>query len=122
MADIERHGPRSLHRIRIPNARQNRPRAHDNAHEIARTAGLGKNVTQRKDCTTSQKRENRLRETIEILNEIEPRFRAELMAYAWYRSEPLPGFSGQAAMQLVRAGRAAEALDYVDAVDAGVFA
>jgi hypothetical protein len=44
------------------------------------------------------------------------------MAYAWYRSEPLPGFSGQTAMQLVRAGRAADVLDYIDAVDAGVYA
>ena len=42
--------------------------------------------------------------------------------YAWYRSEPLPGFSGQTAMQLVRSGRADDVLDYIDAVDAGVFA
>ena len=45
-----------------------------------------------------------------------------LMAYAWYRSEPLPGFSGQTAMQLVRSGRAEDVLDYIDAVDAGVHA
>ena len=32
------------------------------------------------------------------------------------------GFSGQTAMQLVRAGRAAEVLDYIDAVDAGIHA
>ena len=44
------------------------------------------------------------------------------MAYAWYRSEPLPGFSGQTAMQLVRSGRADEVLEYIDAVDAGVYA
>ena len=53
---------------------------------------------------------------------LESRFGSELIAYAWYRSEPLPGFSGQTAMQLVRAGRAADVLEYIDAVDAGVFA
>jgi uncharacterized protein (DUF2384 family) len=90
--------------------------------EIARTAGLGKDAVQRKDRITSQKTQKRLREMVEIINKIEPRFGSDLMAYAWYRSEPLPGFSGQTAMQLVRACRAADVLDYIDAVDAGVYA
>ena len=90
--------------------------------EIARTAGLGKDAVQRKDRITSQKTQKRLREMVEIINKIEPRFGSDLMAYAWYRSEPLPGFSGQTAMQLVRASRAADVLDYIDAVDAGVYA
>ena len=44
---------------------------------------------------------------------------------AWlelYRSEPLPGFGGQTAMQLVRDGKADEVLEMIDAVDAGVHA
>ena len=52
---------------------------------------------------------------VEIVNKVEPRFGSALVAYAWYRSEPLAGFSGQTAMQLVRGGRAGEVLDYVDA-------
>ena len=59
---------------------------------------------------------------VEILNKVETRFGSALMAYAWYRSEPLSGFSGQSAMQLVRGGRADDVLDYIDAVDAGVHA
>lgn len=47
---------------------------------------------------------------------------SELMAYAWYRSEPLPGFDGRTAMQLVQEGKAQQVLEYIDAVDAGVFA
>ena len=90
--------------------------------EIARTAGLGKDAVQRKDRITSQKTQKPLREMVEIINKIEPRFGSDLMAYAWYRSEPLPGFSGQTAMQLVRASRAADVLDYIDAVDAEVYA
>ncbi|OWW00342.1 MbcA/ParS/Xre antitoxin family protein [Rhizobium sp. R693] len=90
--------------------------------EVARTAGLGRDAVQRKDRLRSDKTQRRLREMIEIVNKVEPRFGSALMAYAWYRSEPLPGFSGQTAMQLVRDGRAEDVLDYIDAVDAGVYA
>lgn len=92
------------------------------SEEIARTAGLGKDAVQRKDRIRSDKTQRRLREMVEVINKVEPRFGSQLMAYAWYRSEPLPGFSGQTAMQLVRGGRADDVLDYVDAVDAGVHA
>lgn len=92
------------------------------SEEVARTAGLGRDAVQRKDRVRSDKTQRRLREMVEVINKVEPRFGSTLMAYAWYRSEPLPGFSGQTAMQLVRNGRADDVLDYVDAVDAGVHA
>jgi hypothetical protein len=92
------------------------------SEEIARTAGLGRDAILRKDRMQSDKTQRRLREMVEILNKVEPRFGSALMAYAWYRSEPLPGFSGQTAMRLVRDGRADEVLDYIDAVDAGIHA
>lgn len=92
------------------------------SEEVARTAGLGRDAVQRKERVRSDRTQRRLREMIEVINKVEPRFGSALMAYAWYRSEPLPGFSGQTAMQLVRSGRADEVLDYVDAVDAGVHA
>lgn len=92
------------------------------SEEIARSAGLGKDAVQRKDRVRSDRTQRRLREMIEIVNKVEPRFGSALMAYAWYRSEPLTGFSGQTAMQLVRNGRADEVLDYIDAIDAGVHA
>lgn len=90
--------------------------------EIARTVGLGKDAIQRRDRIRSNKTQRRLREVAEIINKVEPRFGSALMAYAWYRSEPLPGFSGRTAMQLVRDGRASDVLDYIDAVDAGIHA
>ena len=90
------------------------------SEEVARTAGLGKDPVQRKDRVHSDKTQRRLREMVEVINKVEQRFGSSLMAYAWYRSEPLPGFSGQTAMQLVRSGRADDVLDYIDAVDAGV--
>ncbi|MGR3389652.1 antitoxin Xre/MbcA/ParS toxin-binding domain-containing protein [Sagittula sp.] len=92
------------------------------AEEIAVTVGLGKDALQRRTRINSDKTQRRLRELVEVLNKVEPRFGSELMAYAWYRSEPLPGFDGRTAMQLVRDGKAQQVLDYIDAVDAGVFA
>lgn len=90
--------------------------------ELARTVGLGKDAVQRRARATSDKTQRRLREMVEVLNKVEPRFGSALIAYAWYRSEPLAGFDGMTAMQLVREGRATDVLDYVDAVDAGVHA
>jgi hypothetical protein len=92
------------------------------SEEVAHTAGLGRDAVQRKERVRSSRTQRRLREMVEVINKVEPRFGSALMAYAWYRSEPLPGFSGQTAMQLVRNGRADEVLDYIDAVDAGVHA
>lgn len=92
------------------------------SEDVARSAGLGRDAVQRKERVRSDRTQRRLREMVEILNKVEPRFGSALMAYAWYRSEPLPGFSGQTAMQLVRSGRADEVLDYIDAVDAGIYA
>ncbi|MCA1661754.1 MAG: MbcA/ParS/Xre antitoxin family protein [Novosphingobium sp.] len=90
--------------------------------DVARTVGLGKDAVQRKDRVRSDKTQRKLREMVEVINKVEPRFGSALMAYAWYRSEPLAGFAGQTAMQLVKSGRADDVLEYIDAVDAGVHA
>lgn len=85
------------------------------------TVSLGKDDLQRRTRIQSDKTQRRLRELVEMLNKVEPRFGSELMAYAWYRSEPLPGFDGRTATQLVQDGHAQQVLEYIDAVDAGVF-
>jgi hypothetical protein len=92
------------------------------SEEVARSAGLGRDAVQRKDRVRSDKTQRRLREMVEIINKVEPRFGSAMMAFAWYRSEPLPGFSGRTAMQLVKEGKASEVLELIDAVDAGVYA
>jgi hypothetical protein len=92
------------------------------SEDVAHSAGLGRDAVQRKERVRSDRTQRRLREMVEVLNKVAPRFGSMLMAYAWYRSEPLPGFSGQTAMQLVLSGRADDVLEYIDAVDAGVHA
>lgn len=90
--------------------------------EVARTVGLGRDALTRSDRVQSPKTQKRLREMVEILNRVEPRFGSPLIAYAWYRSEPLAGFAGLTAMQLTRDGRAGDVMAYIDAVEAGVHA
>ncbi|MBS7671762.1 MbcA/ParS/Xre antitoxin family protein [Croceicoccus gelatinilyticus] len=90
--------------------------------ELSGSLGLGKDALQRKDRIASDRSQSRMRHMIEIINKVEPRFGSPLMAYAWYRSEPLAGFDGRTAMQLVREGMADAVLEYIDAVDAGVYA
>ena len=90
--------------------------------EVALTVGLGKDALQRRTRIQSDKTQRRLCELVEVLNKVQPRFGSELIAYAWYRSEPLSGFGGCTAMQLVQDGKAKLALEYIDAVDAGVHA
>jgi hypothetical protein len=92
------------------------------SEDVAHSAGLGRDAVQRRERVRSDKTQRRLREMVEILNKVETRFGSMLMAYAWYRSEPLPGFSGRTAMQLVLSGQADDVLEYIDAVDAGVHA
>jgi len=58
----------------------------------------------------------------EILKVIEPRFGSPNLARDWFDTEPLPGFRGATARQIVAAGNGQWVLDYIAAVDAGIFA
>lgn len=90
--------------------------------DVARSAGLGRDAVMRQARVSSPKVQSRLREMVEIINRVSPRMGSDLMAYAWYRSEPLPGFSGLTARQLVEEGRAGDVMLYLDRMDAGIFA
>lgn len=64
---------------------------------------------------------NMMADTADILPLIQARFGTIEDARRWFEQEPLPGFSGQTARQLVQAGRIAEVRDFIAAVDAGVY-
>jgi hypothetical protein len=64
--------------------------------------------------------ENTARDAADILALVEPRFGSTERARHWFKTEPLPGFSGRTAQQLVRAGRAAEVREFVAAIDVGI--
>lgn len=86
--------------------------------DLARTTGLEFDTLDGISLEGMQ----RLREMVAILDNVEQRFNSLPAAYEWYRSAPLPGFSGQTAMQLVLVGRGGDVRDYIDAVDVSVHA
>ena len=91
-------------------------------HEIAATLGLGRDAFSRAERIRAPKTQTRLREMLEILNRVERATGSELAAYAWFRSEPLPGFGGMTPDGLVREGHADWVHAYLDRVAAGGFA
>ncbi|MCY3879311.1 MAG: DUF2384 domain-containing protein [Rhodobacteraceae bacterium] len=90
--------------------------------EIAQTLGLGRDAFSRAARVRAPKTQTRLREMLEILNRVEPQAGSLLAAYAWFRSEPLPGFGNRTPGQLVRDGEARKLHAYLDRVAAGGFA
>lgn len=61
-------------------------------------------------------------EVREILNRVKSETGSTLDADRWFRSEPLPGFDGATADQLVREGRAEDVHAYLDRIAAGGYA
>ncbi|WP_156935975.1 hypothetical protein [Mesorhizobium sp. LSJC269B00] len=64
---------------------------------------MSNDAIQRKDRVRSEKTRRRLRETIGNIKKVKPRFGSALMAYAFYRSQALQGFSADGDA-LVRTG------------------
>ena len=90
--------------------------------EIAGTLGLGKDAFSRASRVRARKTQIRLRQMMELLHRVEAATGSPLAAYAWFRSEPLPGFGGATPDLLVREGRADDVRAYLDRVMAGGYA
>ena len=91
--------------------------------EIASTLGLGQDAFSRSARVRAPKTQTRLREMVEILRRVQAHTGcATLVAYAWFRSEPLPGLNCMTPDQLVRRGKAAHVHAYLDQVVAGGYA
>ena len=90
--------------------------------EIAGTLGLGKDALSRTSRVRARKTQVRLRQMMELLNRVEAATGSPLAAYAWFRSEPLPGFGGATPDLLVREGRADQVHAYLDRIMTGGYA
>lgn len=90
--------------------------------EIASTLGLGRDAITRASRVQARETQIRLREMLEILDRVDAVTGSPLAAYAWFRSEPLPGFGGATPGLLVREGRAHQVHAYLDRIMAGGYA
>ncbi len=87
--------------------------------EIARTLELEQDALWRPERIKAAITQIRLREMLEVLDRVEPRTGSAPAAYAWFRSEPLPGIGNQTPRRLVCDGNAWMVHAYLDRVTAG---
>ena len=72
--------------------------------EIGQTIGIPPESLSRKARIASVATQTSLRHLIEILNAVKPAVGNLVMAYAWFRSEPIVGFGGRTPEQIVKDG------------------
>ena len=85
--------------------------------ELARLAGVPRR--QIKAAHATPRAEAALRPIARILATATEMMGGDEVA-AWFMHNPIPGFSGKTARDLVGQGRASEVLDYLEAVKAGI--
>ncbi|WP_170498835.1 hypothetical protein [Ruegeria atlantica] len=72
--------------------------------EIGETLGIAPESLSRRQRIASVSVQTSLRHLVEILNAVAPAVGNSLMAYAWYRSEPIVGFGGRTPEEIVKDG------------------
>ena len=72
--------------------------------EIGETIGVAPESLSRKERVSSTATQTALRHLIEILNSVTPMVGNMVMAYAWFRSEPVIGFGGRTPDRIVKDG------------------
>lgn len=90
--------------------------------ELAAALGLSRDAVSKSARLKSVATQRRLRDMIEIVNRVAPWTGAELSAYAWYRSQPLPSFGGRTAEDLVREGQGEAVKHYLSRIAEGGYA
>ena len=90
--------------------------------ELAAAAGLSRDAVSKSARLAAPATQTRLREVTEVINRILPWCGSVPQAFAWYRSQPLPAFGDQTAEALVRQGRAAHVMRYLEGIALGGFA
>lgn len=72
--------------------------------EIGATLGLSPQSLTRKDRIATASVQTALRHLLEILNAVAPSAGNTLLAFAWFRSEPIEGFGGRTPEEIVKDG------------------
>jgi hypothetical protein len=88
--------------------------------ELAKLAGLARNTLSAK--TNSRKVDAALSPIVRIIALVTEMAGDESRAAVWFKHQPLPGWAGKTAYDLVGNGKADEVLAYLESVRAGVYA
>ena len=95
---------------------------HISKAELAAASGLSRDAVSKTARLKSRRTQKRLGEVVEIINRVLPWTGSVQAAFAWYRSQPLPGFGDQTAEDLVKAGRAEAVRRYLSRIAVGGYA
>ena len=90
--------------------------------ELARVTGLSRDAVTKRARSTAPKTQQRLRETVDIINRAIPWAGSTARAFAWFRSQPLPSFGDKTAEDLLKEGRAQAVKDYLSRIADGGYA
>ncbi len=95
---------------------------HTTVKEIAALSGLSPDTVAKQSRFRSKTSQRRLRDIVLILNRVLPWCGTPMQAYAWYRSEPIPGFGDLTAEDLVKRGMAEAVMEYIGRIAEGGYA
>lgn len=95
---------------------------HVSKAELARATGLSRDALSKRARAGSRQTQQRLRDTVEIINRVAGWSGSVGRAFAWFRSQPLPSFGDKTAEDLVKEGRAQAVKDYLSRIAEGGYA
>jgi hypothetical protein len=90
--------------------------------QLAAAAGLSRDAVSKTARLQAPATQQRLRDLVEIINRIRGWAGTPEVAFAWYRSEPIPGFGDLTAEDMVRQGRVEAVKRYLSRIAAGGYA
>lgn len=88
--------------------------------ELAKLAGIARNTLTAK--TSTRKVDAALSPIVRILSMAAEMAGGENRAVIWFKHQPIPGWAGKTAYDLVGEGKADQVLAYLEAVRSGVYA
>ncbi|MFZ5671508.1 MAG: antitoxin Xre/MbcA/ParS toxin-binding domain-containing protein [Pseudomonadota bacterium] len=91
-----------------------------NQSELAKLAGIARNTLTAK--TSARKVDQALSPIVRILAMAIEMTGDESRAVIWFKHQPIPGWAGKTAYDLVGEGKADKVLGYLEAVRSGVYA
>ena len=90
--------------------------------ELGATVGLSGDSSAGQSWQDSPEGQSRLSGLVDLLERVTPWAGDPRAAYAWYCSQPIAGFGGMTAQDLVKADRASAVESYLDRIAAGGYA
>lgn len=90
--------------------------------DLAATLGLPRTALSKGPAGLSSNSRSRLREFEQILRRLEPLAGSAVIAYSYYRAQPISEFGGRTAEALVKEGRASRVHAFLDHAESGGFA